>query len=124
MDAFAAGLNQQDAVKILEMFPGPQDLVSLQTIAAIIDSRISTHVNFFSNYNQTTSSFRNRKNNTGTNKNVTKTNSHNSPLSKEENKKRRKTYVYTVAHQITQLTDVPKEKLRNQETQHLCPPIQ
>jgi len=90
MDAFTAGLNQQVAVKILEMFPGPQDLISLQTIAARIDSRISTHANFFSSYNQTTSSSRNRKSNTRNNKNVTKTKSYNSPLSKEEKERRKK----------------------------------
>ncbi|OUM68908.1 hypothetical protein PIROE2DRAFT_23965, partial [Piromyces sp. E2] len=47
MDAFIAGLNQQVALRILEMFPGPRDLLSLQTIASRIDSRLSTRNTFF-----------------------------------------------------------------------------
>jgi len=34
MDAFVAWLNQQIAIKILEMSPGPKDPFSLQTIAS------------------------------------------------------------------------------------------
>ena len=30
MDAFISGLNQQVAIRILEMFPGPRDLTALQ----------------------------------------------------------------------------------------------
>ena len=42
MDAFLAGLHDQIATRILEMFPGPQSLFALQTIASRIDSRLST----------------------------------------------------------------------------------
>jgi len=51
MDAFIAGLQNSIATKILEMFPGPRNLLSLQTIAARIDSRISTHRQFFYHIN-------------------------------------------------------------------------
>jgi len=44
MDAFIAGLNDQIATKILEMFPGPQSLYALQTITARLDSRLSTRM--------------------------------------------------------------------------------
>ncbi|OUM56419.1 hypothetical protein PIROE2DRAFT_29393, partial [Piromyces sp. E2] len=50
MDAFMAGLKQEIAIKILEMFPGPRDLFSLQTIASRIDSRLYTRSTFFQNY--------------------------------------------------------------------------
>ena len=46
MDAFLAGLNDQIATRILEMFPGPQSLFAMQTIASRIDSRISAHRQF------------------------------------------------------------------------------
>ncbi|OUM56628.1 hypothetical protein PIROE2DRAFT_29533, partial [Piromyces sp. E2] len=48
MDAFLAGLQDQIAHRILEMFPGPQSLLSMQTIAARIDSRINSNRQFFS----------------------------------------------------------------------------
>jgi len=41
MDAFVAWLNQQIAIKILEMSPGPKDPFSLQTIASWIDSKLT-----------------------------------------------------------------------------------
>jgi len=47
MDAFLAGLNEQIATKILEMFSGPSSLFNMQIIASRIDSRISTHKQFF-----------------------------------------------------------------------------
>ena len=47
MDAFIEGLNDQIAIRILEMFPRPQSLDALQTIAARLDSRLSTRRQFF-----------------------------------------------------------------------------
>jgi len=43
MDAFLAGLNDQIANRILEIFPGPRSLSAMQTIAARIDSKIAAN---------------------------------------------------------------------------------
>ncbi|OUM61267.1 hypothetical protein PIROE2DRAFT_25020, partial [Piromyces sp. E2] len=60
MDAFLAGLNDQIATRILEMFPIPQSLFAMQTIASRIDGRLSTHRQFFNPQNR---SNHNNKNN-------------------------------------------------------------
>jgi len=53
MDAFLDGLHDQIVTRIFEMFPGPQSLFELQSIASRIDFRLSTHKQFFrlNNYN-------------------------------------------------------------------------
>jgi len=86
MDAFIAGLNDQIATKILEMFPGPQSLYALQTIAARLDSRLSTRRQFFNPQNHSNNNNNNRR--TPPKGNL-KFNIHSS-LSKEEKDRRRK----------------------------------
>ena len=46
MDTFLAGLHDHIDTRILEMFPGPQSLFAMQTIASRIDNCISTHRQF------------------------------------------------------------------------------
>jgi len=46
MNAFLAGLHDHIAIRILEMFPGPQSLFAIQTITSRIDNRVSTHRQF------------------------------------------------------------------------------
>jgi len=48
MDAFLAGLQDQVATKIFEIFPGPESLSELQTIASRIDSRLAVNRKLFS----------------------------------------------------------------------------
>jgi len=55
MDAFIAGLNNQVATKIIEIFPGPKSLLALQTIASRIDARLSTTQKFQRNRQSYTS---------------------------------------------------------------------
>ena len=61
MDAFIAGLQDQIATKILEMFPGPQTLFALQTIAARLDSRLATRRQFFNHQNHSNNNNNNRR---------------------------------------------------------------
>ena len=91
MDAFLLGLNDQIATRILEMFPGPQSLFAMQTIAARIDCRLSTHRQF--------SNLPNRSNNNNNNNNNHRrppsgkkpaNSKFRGPLSKEEKDRRRK----------------------------------
>jgi len=86
MDAFIAGLNDQIATKILEMFPGPQSLYALQTIASRLDSWLSTRRQFFNPQNHSNNNNNNRR---PPPKEKPKFNTHSS-LSKEEKERRRK----------------------------------
>ncbi len=94
MDAFLAGLNDQIASRILEMFPGPRSLSAMQTIAARIDSRIAANRNFFNPQNR--SNNRPRNNNNKFNKKKWNSNKKSSnpkphgPLSEEEKERRRR----------------------------------
>jgi len=89
MDAFIAGLNQQVALKVLEIFPGPRDLLSLQAIASRIDSRLFTNKQFFSGTsNSPKPKFKNFKQNKSSN--VTKNKKFHGPLSKEEKERRKR----------------------------------
>ena len=54
MDAFLAGLQDQVATEILEIFPGPESLNELQTIASRIDSRLAINRKLF--FGKTTTS--------------------------------------------------------------------
>ncbi len=92
MDAFLAGLNDQIATRILEMFPGPRSLSAMQTIASRIDSRIMTQRTFFSSLNRPNNNNRNNKKNNKSsfsNKKQQKS-KFRGPLSKEEKERRRK----------------------------------
>ena len=84
MDAFIAGLHNQVAERILDLYPGPRTLIALQTIASRIDSRISTHRQFFGNNRQ------NYQNNNRNENNRNKFKPRHGPLSKEEKERRRK----------------------------------
>ncbi len=84
MDAFTAGLQNQVANRILEMYPGPQTLIGLQTVAARIDARISNQRNFFSNNKPTFSNYSKSHRNKG------KQRTHRGPISNEEKERRRK----------------------------------
>jgi len=89
MDAFIDGLHQQVALKVLELFPGPRDLISLQTIASRIDSRLSAKRTFFDSNNNNNST--RKKNNYR--KTYNKDNSqakYHGPLSNEEKERRKK----------------------------------
>ena len=61
MDAFLAGLHDHIATRILEMFPGPQTLLAMQTIASRIDNRISTHRQFSNLQGQNSNNSNNNK---------------------------------------------------------------
>jgi len=91
MDAFLNGLHNQIAMRILEMFPGPRSLFSLQTIASRIDCRLSTHREF-SNFSNKSENFKNNNNRNNKSKKspFNKNNNGKSygPLSKEEREKR------------------------------------
>ncbi len=92
MDAFLAGLNDQVASRILELFPGPRSLSAMQTIASRIDSRIITQRNFFSSQNRPNNNNRhNKKNNKFSffNKKQQKS-KYRGPLTKEEKERRRR----------------------------------
>ena len=94
MDAFLAGLNDQIANRILEMFPGPRSLSAMQTIAARIDSRIVANRNFFNSSNRSNNRPRNSNNNSNKKKWNSKKKNFNSkfhgPLSNEEKERRRR----------------------------------
>jgi len=91
MDAFLDGLHDQIATRILEMFPGPQSLFELQTIASRIDFRLSTHKQFFrfnnNNFSQEDFSFNNKPNSTNS-FNPYSRRTHE-PLTPEEKERRR-----------------------------------
>jgi len=80
MDAFMVGLNDQVANRILEMFPGPRNLSSMQTIASRIDSRLAIHRQL-SNQGRTFNSNRRYNRNKTTRTNYSKNGFHG-PLSK------------------------------------------
>ena len=86
MDAFLAGLHPQIALKILEMFPGPRNLIALQTIASRIDSRLHNNRQFFNNSNSFRSRPRNNRPRNTTQANKKKT--LRGPLSKSEKERR------------------------------------
>ena len=86
MDAFLAGLNDQIATRILEMFPGPRSLFALQTIASRIDSRLSTHNQFF----RTNNNFNNKSSNSHSNSFRFFQNKSHEILTPEEKERRRK----------------------------------
>jgi len=91
MDAFLAGLQDQIATRILEMFPGPRSLNAMQTIASRIDGRLSASKSFFNPSNK--SSQNNKNNNNKKRWNFNKKNSKpkfHAPLSKEEKERRKK----------------------------------
>jgi len=95
MDAFLSGLNDQIATRILEMFPGPQSLFSMQTIASRIDCRLSTHRQFFnpqSRFNNNNSKNYNNSNKSKEPFSNTKQSTFRfrEPLSNEEKERRRK----------------------------------
>ena len=52
MDAFLYGLNDQIAIRIYEMFPGPRSLSAIQTIAFRIDNRLATRRQIPNNQNR------------------------------------------------------------------------
>ena len=88
MDAFLAGLNDNIATRILEMFPGPQSLFSLQTIASRIDLRLSTHNQYFKSNNSSNHSFGRH-----TNSFQFASNKSNETITREEKERRRKEHL-------------------------------
>lgn len=93
MDAFLAGLNDQIATRILEMFPGPRTLLSMQTIASRIDSRISTQRQFFTSQNKSNNNNNHNKNNNNRKSSFSKKTQNQKPrgpLSNEEKERRRR----------------------------------
>jgi len=93
MDAFLAGLNDQIANRILEMFPGPRSLSSMQTIAARIDSRIAANRNFFNPLNRSNDRPRNsnsKLNKKKWNSKKTSNSKFHGPLSNEEKERRKR----------------------------------
>jgi len=93
MDAFLAGLHDQIATRILEMFPGPRTLSAMQTIAARIDSRISTNRQFFNTPGRSNNNNNNNNNQGRRRWNFNRKNPKfkpHAPLSKEEKERRRK----------------------------------
>ena len=93
MDAFLAGLHDHIATRILEMFPGPQTLFAMQTIASRIDNRISTHRQFSNLQGQNSNNSNNNKNKKGKKsfffQKQFKSKPHG-PLSQEEKERRRR----------------------------------
>eukprot|EP00833_Pecoramyces_ruminatium_P010785 jgi/Orpsp1_1/1184817/evm.model.c7180000091086.1 len=91
MDAFIAGLNNQVATRILEMFPGPRNLLALQTIASRIDARLTVNQQFFRNSSSSGfRSFNYKKNKSNKYKNNKNNNKYHGPLSQEEKDRRRR----------------------------------
>jgi len=93
MDAFLAGLNDQIANRILEMFPGPKSLSAMQTIAARIDSRIAANRNFFNPQSKANNRPKNNNNFNKKKSNFKKKPSNSKfhgPLSNEEKERRRR----------------------------------
>jgi len=90
MDAFIAGLNDQIATKILEMFLGPQSLYALQTIAARLDSRLSTRRQFFIPQNHSNNN--NNNNRRHPPKGKPKFNIHSSLLKEEKDRRRKENH--------------------------------
>ncbi len=115
MDAFMAGLNEQVATRILEMFPGPQNLFAMQTIASRIDSRLHTNRNFF-NLGSSSSGRKSPRTNTPRN-NVKKQNNFRGPLPKEEKERRRRNnlclYCGSASHS---LKDCPVKRNKENST--------
>jgi len=113
IDAFIAGLHNQIAVKILEMFPGPRNLSALQTIASRIDSRI--HSNQLFTQNNSRKSFpRNLNNNSKRNSGSSQKYIPRGPLSKEEKERRRKENLCLYCGSSTHsLNDCPKRNKRD-----------
>eukprot|EP00833_Pecoramyces_ruminatium_P006384 jgi/Orpsp1_1/1180416/evm.model.c7180000073352.1 len=110
MDAFLAGLQDQIANRILEMFPGPQTLLNMQTIASRIDSRINSNRQFFSGNRQNNSNS-NRKFQVNKKPFSSRKKKTYGPLSKEERERRIKEnlclYCGDPGHK---LEDCPKKK--------------
>ena len=102
MDAFVAGLQDQVATRILELFPGPETLSELQTIASRIDSRIACNRKLFSkNPNKSTKSTRNQNTHT----------TFHGPLSKEEKERRRRENLCAYCGDANhKLNDCPKRR--------------
>jgi len=103
MDIFLAGLHDQIAIRILEMFPRPRSLTAMHTIASRINGRLSAHRNFsYQNNNRSNRDNSNNSNNKGWNfpKKNTKT-KNRGPLTKEE---KEKTFVYIAVHHNILLT--------------------
>eukprot|EP00833_Pecoramyces_ruminatium_P017482 jgi/Orpsp1_1/1191514/evm.model.d7180000086518.1 len=117
MDAFIAGLNDQVATRILEMFPGPRNLIALQTIASRIDTRLSINQhslrNNSSSYGSRSSNY--RRNQTSRNKTSKNDKSFHGPLSKEEKDRRRREHLclYCGSSSHT-LRDCPKKNNNNE----------
>ena len=116
MDAFIAGLNNQVATKIIEIFPGPRSLIALQTIASRIDARLST-VQRLQRSNPSFTSNRSNFKRNGTNKNFNnnKNKQFHGRLSKEEKEYRRKEnlclYCGSPTHAVK---DCPKRTNKNE----------
>ncbi len=114
MDAFMEGLNDQVANRILEMFPGPRNLSSMQTIASRIDSRLATHRHLSNQSRNFSNNRRNNRSNIPKKNNYSKNNYHG-PLSKEEKERRKKEnlclYCGSSKHK---LNDCPKRKQKTQ----------
>ena len=115
MNAFIAGLHQQVALKVLEIFPGPRNLLALQTIASRIDSRLFANKQFFGGFSNSS-----KVNTKVSNKNISKHSKNNKkfygPLSYDEKERRRKNnlclYCGSPDHN---LESCPK---RNNKTKH------
>jgi len=93
IDAFLAGLHDQIATKILEMFPRPRSLSAMQTIAARIDSWILTNRQFFNTQGRSNNNHNNNNNNQnkkGWNSNKNPKFKPHGPLTKEEKERRRR----------------------------------
>ncbi len=107
MDAFIAGLHQQVALRILELYPGPRDLISLQTIASRIDSRLNTRKLFFNkgnSYDQNNKRNFNKQSHSKSRRsyqNTPKNRNNFGPLSNEEKERRKKICVCIVGLQNT-----------------------
>ncbi len=114
MDAFLSGLNQQVAVKILEMFPGPRDLASLQTIASRIDSRLYSQRFYF---NRSSSNTKTRFKNNNRN-NFSKNKTHHGPLSREEKERRKKENLCLYCGSPNHLLDDCPKKGKTNKTSH------
>jgi len=90
MDAFLAGLQDQIAKRILEMFSGPKSLLGMQTIAARIDSRISSNKQFFGRNRSTNTNTFQRRSEPNRKPFSTRNKRFFGPLSKEEKERRMK----------------------------------
>jgi len=105
MDSFIAGLNNQVAIKIIEIFPGTKSLLALKTITSRIDARLSTTQKF-----QRNKSFLTSNRSSIFRRNITNKKSSNNFMDISQ-KKKKKIYAYCGSPTYS-IKDCPKKLIK------------